>query len=167
MTQDGKGLLCDNYPLQIMLRMLDDSWCAETFLLKKTIPSSCFGEYKCCYLIWNHQIHVLIIVSCVKTLHVLQNQSFFSFAPAVCVFLVTLSCRLLIIISIRWLLNSFCMISFRWTSWYVLIDVSSLTHFLCRNLFVMSWLILSAYSDFHECFGNSLFHHWQFLRTDL
>ena len=48
------------------------------------------------------------------------------------------------------------MISFRWTSRYVLIDVSSLTHFLCRNLFVMSCLIPSANSDFRECFGNSL-----------
>ena len=46
--------------------------------------------------------------------------------------------------------------SVRWTSRYVLIDISSLTHFLCRNLFVMSCLILSAYSDFRECFGNSL-----------
>ena len=50
----------------------------------------------------------------------------------------------------------FCMVSLLWTSRYVLIDISSLTHFLCRNLFVMSCLIPSANSDFRECFGNSL-----------
>ena len=36
---------------------------------------------------------------------------------------------------------SFCVVSLLWTSRYVLIDISSLTHFLCRNLFVMSCLI--------------------------
>ena len=50
----------------------------------------------------------------------------------------------------------FCMVSLLWTSRYVLIDISSLTHFLCRNLFVMSCLISSANSDFREFFGNSL-----------
>ena len=50
----------------------------------------------------------------------------------------------------------FCVVSLLWTSRYVLIDLSSLTHFLCRNLFVMSCLTLSAGSDFRECFGNSL-----------
>ena len=50
----------------------------------------------------------------------------------------------------------FCVVSLLWTSRYVLFDISSLTHFLCRNLFVMSCLIPSANSDFRECFGNSL-----------
>ena len=145
--QDGKGLLCGNYPLQIMLNMLVDSWCAETSFLKKTIPFIHLREYKCCCLIWNCQIRILITISCVKTLHVLQNQSFLSFAPAVCVFLVTESCRLLIIISTRWLLNFvFCVVSFR-TSRYVLICCTHLTHFLCCNLFVMSYLTLSAISS--------------------
>ena len=101
-TQDGKGLLCGNLLLQIMLKMLDNSWCAEMSFPNKTIPSSCFGEYKCCYVIWNHQIHILITISCVKTLHVLQNQSFFSFAPLVCVFLVTASCKSVLNDWCRW-----------------------------------------------------------------
>ena len=87
-----------------------------------------------------------MIIFYVETLHVLQNQSFLSFAPAVCVFLVTVTCRLLIIISTRWLLNFvFCVVSFR-TSRYVLICCTRLTHFLCCNLFVMSYLTLSAIS---------------------
>ena len=87
-----------------------------------------------------------MIIFYVETLHVLQNQSFLSFAPAVGVFLVTVSCRLLIIISTRWLLNFvFCVVSFR-TSRYVLICCTRLTHFLCCNLFVMSYLTLSAIS---------------------
>ena len=91
--QDGKGLLYGNFLLQKMLRMIVNSWCAETTFPKKSIPSSCFGEYKCCYVIWNRQIHILITISCVKTLHAFQNESFFSFSPLVCVFLVTASCK--------------------------------------------------------------------------
>ena len=56
----------------------------------------------------------------------------------------------------------FCVVSLPWTSRYVLIDISNLTHFLCRNLFVMSCLTQSVNSDFRECFGNSLTHHWHF-----
>ena len=33
---------------------------------------------------------------------------------------------------------AFCVVSFLSTSRYVLIDISSLTHFLCHNMFVMS-----------------------------
>ena len=62
-------------------------------------------------------------------------------------FLVTASCRLLVIISIRWLLNwPFCVVSLLWTSRYVLICCTLLTHFLCCNLFVMFCLTLSAIS---------------------
>ena len=50
----------------------------------------------------------------------------------------------------------FCVVSLLWTSRYVLIDISNLTHFLCRNLFVMSCLTQSVNSDFRECFGNLL-----------
>ena len=50
----------------------------------------------------------------------------------------------------------FCVVSLLWTSRYVLIDIPSLTHFLCRNLFVMFCLTPSASSDFRERFGNSL-----------
>ena len=50
----------------------------------------------------------------------------------------------------------FCVVSLLWTSRYVLIDISNLTHFLCRNLFVMSCLTQSVNSDFRKCFGNLL-----------
>ena len=130
-----------------MLKMLDNSWCVETSFPKKTIPSTCFGEYKCCYVISYRQIHILIIISCVKTLHVLQNQSFFSFAPLVCVFLVTASCKFVLNYVLKMvIIFAFCMISLPNSSRYVLIDISNLTHFLCCNLFVMFYLTLSAIS---------------------
>ena len=114
---------------------------------KKTIPSSCFGEYKCCYLIWNHQIHILITISCVKTLHVLQNQSFFRLFFWFMLFLVTASCKFVLNYVLKIvIIFAFCMISLPNSSKYVLIDISSLTHFLCRNSFVMTFLILSAIS---------------------
>ena len=147
MTQDGKGLLCCNFPLQIMLNMLDDSWCAETSFPKKTISSSLFGEYKYCWVILSCWIHILVIIFYVKTLHVLQNQSFSSLLLWVMLFLVTATCSLLLIMSLRWLLNFlFCVVSLLWTSRYVLIDISNLTHFLCCNLFVMFYLTFSVIS---------------------
>ena len=69
--------------------MLVDSWCAETSFPKKTIPSICFGEYKCCYMICNSQIHILMIIFYAETFHVLQNQSFSSLLLWVMLFLVT------------------------------------------------------------------------------
>ena len=127
--------------------MLDDSWCVEMSFPKKTIPSTCFGEYKSCYMISYCQIHILIIISCVKTLHVLQNQSFFSFAPLVCVFVVTASCKFVLNYVLKMvIIFAFCMISLPNSSRYVLIDISNLTHFLCCNLFVMFYLTLSAIS---------------------
>ena len=139
-----------------MFKLLADSWCAERSFPMKTISSSLFGEYKYCWVILSLWIHILVIISCVKTLYVLQNQSFSHFVLPVCVFLVTATCSLLIIMSLRWLLNS----PFVWFLCFgppdVLIDISNLTHFLCRNLFVMSCLTPSVNSDFRECFGNSL-----------
>ena len=63
MMQDGTGLLPDNFPLQIMFKLLADSWCAERSFLKKTIPSSFFSEYKYCWIILTHWIHILVIIS--------------------------------------------------------------------------------------------------------
>ena len=81
----------------------------------------------------------------------------FPFSPPVYVFLVTITCSLLIIMALRWLLNlSFCVVSLLWTSRYVLIDISNVTHFLCSNLFVMLYLTQSVNSDLCECSGNSL-----------
>ena len=74
--QDGKGLLPGNFPLQIMFKLLADFWCAERSFPKKTIPSSFFGEYKYCWIILCHWIHILVIISCLKSFYILQNQSF-------------------------------------------------------------------------------------------
>ena len=105
MMQDGKGLLPDNFPLQIMFKLLAEYWCAEKSFLTKTISSSPLGEYKYCQIILIRWIPILVIISCVKTFYVLQNQSFFPSVPPVCVFLVTATCSLLLIMSLRWLLN--------------------------------------------------------------
>ena len=109
----------------------------------KTISSSLFGEYKYCWVILSCWIHILVIIFYVKTLHVLQNQSFSSLLLWVMLFLVTVTCSLLLIMSLRF---PFCVVSLLWTSRYVLIDISNLTHFLCYNLFVMFYLTLSAIS---------------------
>ena len=103
--QNGTGLLSGNFPLQIMFNLLADSWCAERSFPMKTIPSSFFGEYKYCWVILSCWIHILVIIFCLKPFYVLQNQSFFHFIPPVCVFLVTATCSLLVILSTRWLLN--------------------------------------------------------------
>ena len=60
----------------------------------------------------------------------------------------------------------FCVVSLLWTSRYVLIDISSLTHFLCRNLFVMSCLTPSASSEVPRMFWKFAYHHCHLLRTD-
>ena len=89
-------------------------------------------------------------------MYVLQNQLSFVFAPLVCVFLVTASCKFVLNYVLKIvIIFAFCTISLPHYSKYVLIDISSLTHFLCHNLFVMSCLIPSANSDFPKCFGNS------------
>ena len=147
MTQDGKGLLSNNFPLQIMFKLLADSWCAERSFPKKTIPSSFFGEYTYCWIILSHWIHILVIISCVKTFYVLQNQSFFQFVPLV--YVIFSNCKLKIVgnyIHKMVIKFAFCVVSLLWTSRYELICCTLLTHFLCCNLFVMFCLTLSAIS---------------------
>ena len=127
--------------------MLADSWCAERSFLTKTISSSYLGEYRFCYVLWNRRIHILIVISCVKTLYVPQNQSFFPFAPAVWVFLVTAIYSFVDNYVHRMVIKVvLCVGSLLWTSRYVLIDISNVTHFLCCNPFVMLYLTLSAIS---------------------
>ena len=130
-----------------MFKLLADSWCAERSFLKKTIPSSFFGEYKYCWIILSRWIHILVIISCVKPFYIFQNQSFFQLVPLGYV-----------IFSNRKLQNdgnyihrmvikfAFCVVSLLWTSRYVLICCTLLTHFLYCNLFVMFYLTLSAIS---------------------
>ena len=87
-------------------------------------------------------MHILITMSCFKAFRALQNQSFSSFAPLVCLFLVTASGKSVLNYVLKmFIIFAFCMISLPHSSRYVLIDISNLTHFLCRNLFVMSCLI--------------------------
>ena len=130
-----------------MFKLLVDSWCAESSFQTKTIPSSFLGEYQCCYLIWSRQIHILMIISCVKPFYILQNQSFFQFVP---LGYVIFSNRKLQIdgnyIHKMVIKLAFCVVSLLWTSRYVLICCTLLTHFLCCNLFVMFYLTPSAIS---------------------
>ena len=100
-------------------------------------------------------MHILITMSCFKAFRALQNQSFSSFSPQV--FLVTGSGKSVLNYVLKmFIIFTFCMISLPHSSRYVLIDISNLTHFLCRNLFVMSCLTSPANSNFCESFGNSL-----------
>ena len=102
-------------------------------------------------------MHILITLSCSKAFRALQNQSFSSFAPLVCLFLVTTIVKSVINYVLKmFIIFAFCMISLPHSSRYVLIDISNLTHFLCHNLFVMSCLTSPANSDFRESFGNLL-----------
>ena len=124
-----------------------DSWCAERSFPKKTIPSSFFGEYKYCWIILSHWIHILVIISCVKPFYVLQNQSFFQFVPLVYVIFSNRKLQIVGNYIHKMVIKfAFCVVSLLWTSRYVLICCTLLTHFLCCNLFVMFCLTLSAIS---------------------
>ena len=86
-------------------------------------------------------MHILITMSCFKGFRALQNQSFSSFAPLVCLFLVTASAKSVLNYVLKmFIIFACCMISLPHSARYVLIDISNLTHFLCRKLFVMSCL---------------------------
>ena len=90
-------------------------------------------------------------------MHVPRNQSFFSFcSSSLCIFSnhdLQLVDNYVLKMVIKFV---FCVVSLLWTSRYVLIDISNLTHFLCRNLFVMSCLTQLVNSNFRICFRNSL-----------
>ena len=51
MTQDGKGLFSNNFPLQVIFALLANSWCPERSFQTKTISSGYLGEYKFCYML--------------------------------------------------------------------------------------------------------------------
>ena len=141
MTQDGKGLLSDNFTLQVIFTLPANSWCPARSFQTKTISSSCLGEYRFCYVLSNRRIHILIIISCVKTLLVPQNHHFAVYSSRFCIFSnhdLQLVANYVVHMDITFL---FCKISLPKSSRYVLIDISNLTHFLCRNMFVMSYLI--------------------------
>ena len=126
-----------------MFKLLADSWCAERSFPKKTIPSSCLGEYKCCYVISIRWIHILVIIS----FYIPQNQSFFQFVPFGYVIFSNLKLQIAGNYIHKMVIKfAFCVVSLLWTSRYVLICCILLTHFLCYNLFVMFYLTLSAIS---------------------
>ena len=130
-----------------MFKLLADSWCAERSFPNKTIPSSFFGEYKYCWIVLSRWIHILVIISCLKPFYILQNQSFFHFVLPLCVFLVAAILQLVANYVLKMVIEFlFCKISLPGTSRCMLIGISNFTHFLCRNLFVMSCLTPSAIS---------------------
>ena len=92
-------------------------------------------------------MHILVSLSCINSLGSVQNQSFFQFVSLV---YVIFSNRKLQLVGnyIRKMLIKFvfCAVSLLWTSRYVLICYTHLTHFLCCNLFVMLCWITSVIS---------------------
>ena len=129
-----------------MFKLLADSWCAERSFPKKTIPSSFLGEYQYCWIVLIPWVHILVTIACLKSFHVLQNQSFSVLFLQFCIFSnrnLQLVGNYIHKIVIKF---AFCEISLPGTSRCVLIDISNLTHFLCCNLLVMSCLTPSAIS---------------------
>ena len=92
-------------------------------------------------------MHVLISFSCTNSSVGVQNQSFSQFVSLISVIFSNHKLQLVgnyihkIVIKFV-----FCVVSLLWTSRYVLIDYTRLTHFLCCNLFVMLCWISSAIS---------------------
>ena len=88
-----------------------------------------------------------MIISCVKPFYILQNQPFFQFVPLGDVIFsnhkLQIDGNYIHKMVIKF---AFCVVSLLWTSRYVLIFCTLLTHFLCCNLFVMFYLTLSAIS---------------------
>ena len=130
----------------------------KSLFRQKQFPPALLGEYKYCQIILICWIRILLIISCVKTFYVLSKSIIFLILlpPVMCIF-INRNLQLVANYVFKMVIKfAFCVVSLLWTSRYVLIDISNLTHFLCRNLYVMSCLIPSANSDFHECFGNLL-----------
>ena len=75
-------------------------------------------------------MHILITMSYFKGFRALQNQSFSSFAPLVCLFLVTASAKSVLNYVLKmFIIFAFCMISLPHSSRYVLINISNLYTF--------------------------------------
>ena len=110
-------------------------------------------------------MRVLISFSCTNSSVGVQNQSFSQFVSLISVIFSNRKLQLIgnyihkIVIKF-----AFSVVSELWTSRYVLIDFTRLTHFLCCN-FVCD-VLLDNISKFCECFGNPFKHHWHFNLTD-
>ena len=92
-------------------------------------------------------MHILVILSCTNSFCGVQKQSFFQFVPLVCVIFSNSKLQLVGNYIHKMVIKfAFCVVSLLWTSRYVLICCTRLTHFLCCNLFVMLCWVTSAIS---------------------
>ena len=92
-------------------------------------------------------MHILVSFSYTNSFGGVQNQSIFQFVPLVCVIFSNRNLQLVGNYIHKMVIKfAFCAVSLLWTSRYVLICCTRLTHFLCCNLFVMLCLITSAIS---------------------
>ena len=92
-------------------------------------------------------MHILVRLSCTKSFCGVQNQSFSFLFLCFVLFLVTANVQLVGNYIHKMIIKFvFCVVSLLWTSRYVLIDYTRLTHFLCCSLFVMLCWIKSAIS---------------------
>ena len=92
-------------------------------------------------------MHILVRLSHTNSFCGVQNQSFFQFVPLFCVIFSNCNVQLVGNYIHKMVIKfAFCAVSLLWTSRYVLIDYTRLTHFLCCNLFVMLCWITSAIS---------------------
>ena len=130
-----------------MVKLLSNFWCAERSFLKRTISSNQLSEYENCWLILTYWIHILASLSCINSLGIFQNHSFFPFVPPSYVIFSNRNLQFVGNYIHKMVIKFvFCEVSLLWTFRYVLIDYTRLTHFLCCNLFVMLCWIISAIS---------------------
>ena len=130
-----------------MVKLLSDFWCVERSFLKRTISSNRLGEYEDCSLTLTYGICILVSFSYINSFGRIQNQSFFQFVPPVYVIFSNRNLQLVDNYIDKMVIKfAFCAVSLLWTSRYVLICCTRLTHFLCCNLFVIFCLTLSVIS---------------------
>ena len=92
-------------------------------------------------------MHILVSLSCTNSFGGVQNQSFFQFVPLLSAILSNRNLQLVGNYIHKMVIKfAFCTVSLLWTSRYVLICYTRLTHFLCCNMFVMLCWITSAIS---------------------
>ena len=90
---------------------------------------------------------ILVSFSCTNSSIGVQNQSFSQFVSLISVIFSNRNLQLVGNYIHKMVIKFvFCVVSLLWTSRYVLIDYTHLTHFLCCNLFVMLCWISSVIS---------------------
>ena len=90
---------------------------------------------------------ILVSLSCTNSFGGVQNQSFFQFVPLFCVIFSNRNFQLVGNYIHKMVIKfAFSAVSLLWTSRYVLICYTRLTHFLCCNLFVMLCWITTVIS---------------------